>query len=152
MKVLMLNKENIWMEAEPEDEREFMESTELKEQLTLEKQNFHPIVGFIGYEKNNQYLVFKTKDLLSKRNTGARCDEAGKQKTLDLLNNIIGTEKYTKENTKQIKEKDGTIIQEAMSQTELCVYQEFLLRYFNRIKRNNQIWFLSLEMAILLKL
>jgi hypothetical protein len=140
MKVLMLNNQGIWIEAEPEDEREFMESKDVQQRLTVDKKDFHPIMGFIGYEKNNQYLVFKTKDMLLKRNTGARCDEAGKQKTLDLLNAIIGEDKYTKENSK------------TMNQTELCVYQEFLLRYFNRIKKDDKIWFLNLEMALFWKL
>ena len=105
-----------------------------------------------NYEKNNRYLVFKTKDITVKRNTGARCDEAGKQKSLDLLNTIVGVDKYTKENTKMIKAKDGTILQEAMSQMELCVLQEFLLRYFSKIKKNKRRWFLTPEMAIFLKI
>ena len=151
-KIMILNKKNKWIEAEPEDERELAESKEAKQQLNVDKNKFNSIIGFIGYEKNNRYLVFKTKDITAKRNTGARCDEAGKQKTIDLLNTILGEEKYTKENTKLIKEKDGTVIQEAMSQTELCVLQEFLLRYFNKIKKNENIWFLTPEMAIFLKL
>jgi len=142
---------NLWREAEPEDEREIMESPEIKLILNSNK-NFNKIIGFIGYEKNNRYLVFKTKDITAKRNTGARCDEAGKQKTLDLLNNILGEEKYTKENTKMLKEKDGTIIQEAMSQTELCVLQEFVLRYFDQIKKNEKRWFLTFEFALFLKI
>jgi hypothetical protein len=149
---MILNKKNKWIEAEPEDERELAESKEAKQQLNIDKNKFNSIIGFIGYEKNNRYLVFKTKDITAKRNTGARCDEAGKQKTIDLLNTILDEDKYTKENTKLIKEKDGTVIQEAMSQTELCVLQEFLLRYFNKIKKNENIWFLTPEMAIFLKL
>ena len=152
IKFFVLNKKNIWSEAEPEDEKELLESSEAKKMLHFDKKDFNSIIGFVGYEKNNRYLVFKTKNITIKRNTGARCDEAGKQKTLDLLNTIVGDDKYTKENTKMIKEKDGTIIQEAMSQTELCVLQEFLLRYFNKIKKNEKKWFLSPEMAIFLKM
>ena len=39
------------------------------------------------FQKNN-YLVFKIKDMTSKRNKGARCDQATKAKTLILLNKI----------------------------------------------------------------
>jgi hypothetical protein len=141
-----------WKEAEPEDIREMEMSSEYKKIMDISKDDLNNIIGFIGYEKNNRYLIFKTKDMTSKRNTGARCDEAGKQKTLDSLNTIIGEERYTKENTKQLKDKDGTVLQEATSQTELCVLQEFLLRYFNKIKRNQKIWFLIPEMAVFLKL
>jgi hypothetical protein len=128
-----------WKEAEPEDVREMEMTSEYKKRTNILKEDLNFIIGFIGYEKNNRYLIFKTKDMTSKRNTGARCDEAGKQKTLDSLNTIVSQERYTKENTKQLKNKDGSIIQEATSQTELCVLQEFLLRYFNKIKRNHFI-------------
>ena len=87
----------------------------------------------------------------SKRDTGARCDEAGKIKTLDMLNKIIGEKKYTKENTKVIKE-NGKVIQEVVNHTELCVLQEFLLRYFDYIEKDKKKWFLSPEMAIYHKL
>jgi len=151
-KIMILNKQNKWIEAEPEDERELAESKEAKQYLNIDKSTFNTNIGFIGYEKNERYLVFKTKDITAKRNTGARCDEAGKQKTIELLNTIIGEEKYTKENTKLIKEKDGTVIQEASSQTELCVLQEFILRYFNKIKKDDKVCFLSTEIAIFMKL
>ena len=148
----LLNKKNQWVQAEPEDERELLDSREANEVLDMDKKDFNSIIGFIGYEKNNRYLVFKTKDITVKRNTGARCDEAGKQKSLDLLNTIVGVDKYTKENTKMVKAKDGTILQEAMSQMELCVLQEFLLRYFSKIKKSEKRWFLTPEMAIFLKI
>ena len=151
-KIVYLDKNSKWIEAEPEDIRELEESNEFKDYINYEKNSLNTILGFIGLEKNNRYLVFKTKDLSSKRNTGARCDEAGKQKTLNLLNEIVGKETFTKENTKQLKNKDGSILQEATSQTELCVYQEILLRYFNQIKKNNKVWFLIPEMAEYLKL
>ena len=146
-KVYIFNKQNVWVEAEPEDERELAEVIKVNSQNMVLSQ----IIGFVGYEKSHKYLVFKTKDTLAKRNTGARCDEAGKHKTLDLLNVIVGEEKYTKETTKLIKEKDGTVVQEAMSQTELCVLLEFLLRYYDKSKKNEKSWFLIPETAIFMK-
>ena len=150
--IMILNKSNKWIEAEPEDQREIASSKETKEFLTLKPEDYNRIVGFIGYEKSKRYFVFKTKDMLSKRDTGARCDESGKVKTLQKINEILGENKYTNENTKAEKDSDGNIIREAVGHVELCVLQEFLLRYFNTIKREDKKWFISPEMAIWHKL
>jgi hypothetical protein len=150
--IMILNKSNKWVEAEPEDQREIASSKEAKEFLTMKTEDYNRIIGFIGYEKSNRYLVFKTKDMLSKRDTGARCDESGKVKTLQKLNEIVGENKYTNENTKAEKDGDGNIIREAVGHVELCVLQEFILRFFNTIKRDDKKWFLSPEMAIWHKL
>ena len=141
-----------WVEARPEDQREIADTKEVRELLDFKISDYNKIVGFMGYEKNNKYLIFKTKDMLSNRDTGARCDEAGKNKTIQILNQIIGEEKYTKENTKIIKDEDKNIIQDAVGHVELCVTQEFILRYFDKLRKNNKKWFLSPEMALYHKL
>ena len=150
--IMILNKSNKWVEAEPEDQREIATSKETKEFLKMNPEDYNRIVGFIGYEKSNRYLVFKTKDMLSKRDTGARCDESGKVKTLQKINEILGENKYTNENTKAEKDSDGNVIREAVGHVELCVLQEFLLRFFNTIKREDKKWFFNPEMAIYHKL
>ena len=150
--IMILNRSNKWVEAEPEDQREIASSKETKEFLTFKPEDYNRIVGFIGYEKSNRYLVFKTKDMLSKRDTGARCDEAGKVKALQKINVIIGENKYTNENTKLEKDSDGNVIREAVGHIELCVLQEFILRFFNTIKREEKFWFINPEMAIWHKL
>jgi len=146
--ILILNEENKWVVAEPENVRRFQSSKEGKEYLSLNPNEYNKIIGFIGYVKNNSNLVFKTKDIYSKRDTGARCDEAGKVKTLQKLNEIIGETKYTNESTKMKKDADGNIISEALGHTELCVLQELILRFFNSIKKNEKKWFFTPEMAI----
>jgi hypothetical protein len=88
----------------------------------------------------------------SKRDTGARCDEAGKVKTLQKLNEIVGETTYTNENTKAQKDEDGNVISEAIGHVELCVLQEFILRYFNTIRKDDKKWMLTPEMAIWHKL
>jgi len=90
--------------------------------------------------------------MTSKRDIGARCDQAGKNKNLSKLNEIIGENKYTIENTKAVKDEDGNVIQEAMGNDELCVLEEFILRYFNVNKENGKKWFFTPEMAIYHKL
>jgi len=146
------NKTKKWIEAEPEDQREIAETSETRDLLDFKMSDYNVIVGFMGYEKNNKYLIFKTKDMLSPRDTGARCDEAGKNKTMQILNQIIGEEKYTKENTKIIKDDDKNVVQDAVGHIELCVMQEFVLRFFDKIRKNDKKWFLSPEMALYYKL
>jgi hypothetical protein len=146
------NKTKKWIEAEPEDQREIAETSETRDLLDFKMSDYNVIVGFMGYEKNNKYLIFKTKDMLSPRDTGARCDEAGKNKTMQILNQIIGEEKYTKENTKIIKDDDKNVVQDAVGHIELCVVQEFVLRFFDKIRKNDKKWFLSPEMALYYKL
>ena len=148
MKVMILNENNKWVEAEPEDKRELLASPEGKKSLTFNDKQYNKNVGFIGYEKQNKYLVFKTKDMTSKRDTGARCDEAGKEKTIKKINDIIGETKYTPENTKMQKDANGRVIRESISHNELCIIEEFILRYYNKIKKNNLKWFLTPEMAL----
>jgi len=149
---LILNSNNKWIPAEPEDEREIAMSKEAKELFTFKIENYNKLVGFIGYEKKNRHLVFKTKDMLSKRDTGARCDEAGKNKTMQKINEIIGENKYTNETTKIQKDENGNVIQEMVGHVELCVIQELTLRYFDAIKKEDKRWFLTPEMAIYFKL
>jgi len=150
--IMILNNDNKWVQSEPEDEREIAMSKEGKEILTFKADDYNKIVGFVGYEKSNRYLVFKTKDMLSKRDTGARCDEAGKDKTMKKINEIIGETKFTSENTKLQKDADGNVSREAINHVELCVFQEFILRYFDEIKRDGKKWVLTPEMAIFFKL
>jgi len=146
--IMILNQNNKWVEATSEDKREIASSKETKEFLAFNPETYNKIVGFIGYEKSNRFLVFKTKDMTAKRDTGARCDEAGKAKNLARLNEIVGEEKYTNQSTKAIKDDDGNIISEAVGNVELCVLEEFILRYFNEVKHDDKKWFFTPEMAI----
>lgn len=134
-KIMIYNKTSKkWVDGEPEDDIEIASAAADKFKIPQGVQ-FNTIVGFIDNEKSNKYLVFKTKQTDAKRNTGARCDEAVKGKKLQILNIIVGSEKYTKENTK------------GMVQAELCALQEFLLRYYNKIKKNDKLWFFNFELA-----
>jgi hypothetical protein len=137
-KIMILDEEKRkWVQAEPEDER--LIAQEAIKSLGIKKEDFHSFVGFIGSDQKFNYLVFKIKDMTSKRNTGARCDESSKEKKIKILNDILGEKKYTKENTR------GYV------QADLCSLQEFLLRYYNKIKKNGKIWFLDYELGMLYK-
>jgi len=131
-KAFVLNeKTKKWNPAEPEDIRDLENSVEGRAKLHPTFENMNSIIGLIGYEKKNQYLVFKTRDLTAKRDLGARCDQAEKSKTIRTLNQAIGEERYTIENTKGVYQKE-----------DLCVLLEFLMRYNNQIKKNGKFWFL----------
>ena len=149
---MILDENNKWVEAEPEDAREIAGTKIVKEALAFVASEYNKIVGFIGYGKNNTYLVFKTKNIDSVRDTGARCDEAGKVKTMQKLNEILGENVYTNDSTKLIKDEDGNVIRDAIGHIELCVLQEFILRYFNTIRKDEKKWFLIPEMALWHKL
>jgi hypothetical protein len=136
-KVMDFNEsERKWKHSKASNKDRFMDSVEIQKKLEFNEKQYNEIVGFIGYQKNQNYLTFKTKNIYSKRDTGARCDEKGKVNTISLFNTIVNSEIFTKENTKQI-----------VSQ-ELCVYEEFVLRFFNEKQINRKKWFLTPEMAI----
>ena len=93
-RMIMINDDNKWVEAGPEDQREIAMSENAREELTIDKSRFNKLIGFIGYEKSNKYLTFKTKDMDSNRDTGARCDESGKDKALKKLSSILDEDTF----------------------------------------------------------
>jgi hypothetical protein len=151
-RMIMILEDNKWIEASPEDQREIAASPETKQFLAFDKNDYNKIVGFLGYLKGNKGLAFKTKNMDSTRDTGAICKSAGKSNNLAILNEIVGENKYTIESTKAIKDEEGNIVYEAVGNDELCVLEEYILRYFNEIKYNGKKWFFTPEMAIYHKL
>ena len=133
--ILIFNNDK-WNKAEPEDVREIMEALGVREKWILKNQGMNSLIGFMGYEKQNRYLVFKIKDLKYKRNSGARCDEGGKTKTLKMLNEVVGEERYTSESTK------------GLVHIELCCLLELIMRYYNRVKVDDKVWFLNSDIAL----
>jgi len=137
---VMILKDKKWHQAEPEDEREIaMETVTKMDYMKFELNN---LIGFIGQDQKNRYLIFKVKDMEAKRNTGARCDEASKPKKIAILTELLGQamfDKYTQGTTK------------GMVQAELCSLQELLFRYYNKTKKNNKLWFFDFETAMLSK-
>jgi hypothetical protein len=119
-----------WQDAEGEDE---VIVTEKAREMFV-KPAYNNIIGFVDYEKKGTFLVFKYKYMDKERNTGARCDNANKKVKIQTLNDIVGQPIYNEENTNRINE------------SELCSLQEFLLRKYNKDRKNGNAWFLSMEM------
>jgi hypothetical protein len=130
LQVFVLNGKE-WLPAEPEDKR--ILSPEIDRKYRLKgKDNLNAYIGFIGFETAKKYMVYKVKDTTNDRSNGYRCDQAGKEKVIDVLNEIDGENDY--KGTKD-------------SAFELCVRQELTLR--NKQKEDNDtIWFLDTETAI----
>ena len=82
--------------------------------------------------KKDNIFVFKLKDLKNKRSKGIRCDQSTKTDAIRTLNIILSGKEETpyKENTTNL-------------QKQLCCKQEFMLRYFDSIKKNKKRWFLT---------
>ena len=137
--IYVLNKEtNEWKPAEPEDKNDLEPGIISKYHL---KEKMNKYVGFIGFETDLKYMVYKVKDTENKRSTGYRCDQSGKDKIMSLLNDIELEDKYISKVT-----KEGV--------HELCVKQEFTLRSLEQQERekpkNKQItYFLDTETAIM---
>ena len=129
---------NVWIETGLEEKREILKSPEaIKWQI--DRGELGAMVGFIGYESKNKFMVFKTKDTTLKRNSGARCDQAIKSIKVDNLNKILGgggPETFNKQNTKNL------------SGDEICILQEVLLRYYNSIRKNGKRWFIPSDIAL----
>jgi hypothetical protein len=122
-----------WFPAKPEDKRDLGDAILRKYRL---KTNLNHYVGFIGFETNKKFMVYKIKDTENTRSTGFRCDQSGKDKILKLLNDIEMEDKYAPKVT-----KEGAF--------ELCVRQEFTLRSFENQNLDNKTWFLDTETAII---
>ena len=151
IKVLMLQN-NKWKDATREDLRTMIQDKDTNYLLKLDINKYNKYIGFMGYNRKNTALVFKTKDMEAKRDSGAYCEEAGKEKSIQKLNLILNNNKYTSANTKQIKDNKGKVIQRAITQIELCVMQEFILRYYNIIIKDDKHWFINPELALYFKL
>jgi hypothetical protein len=137
-KLLILNTEGSWVDAEREDQKDLTNA--IKEKYSINPNKYNQYIGFIGYEATNKYLVFKVKDNLAKRTLGARCDQATKAKNIVMLNNIVGeADKYTKDNIKPLTD------------SSVCCLQELLLRHYNSREKNGKIWFFDHTSAKLYK-
>ena len=122
-------KDKSWKKPQPQDAIDLKET--INNQLEIPKERLGNTIGFIDYFKKKEF-IFKTIDTDNVKK-GSRCDQTGKNATLNVLNKIVGYEKYTKENTN------------GLNVATMCVEQEFYLRFFNYIKKDGYYWFLRKE-------
>jgi hypothetical protein len=129
-KKVLTYENGMWTEADAFD------ANQVESEMTkvVRKQNgYNNLVGFIDYDKKENIMVFKTKDTDNPRSSGARCDQSTKSTKLKNLGAILNDATiFTNENTSGV------------GQQELCIYEEFILRY-NNMMSHDKIYFLSFE-------
>jgi superfamily II DNA or RNA helicase len=142
-KILVL-KQRKWVEVDAVGEENFYKKiSELKTNFAKEcaQNKINYLFGFIGHESsttsNVNMLLFKVKDINNARNnTGARCDQSSKIKSLNILNELVKSESFfTNDTTK------------GSSTDELCAMQELLFRHYDTTKEDGKMWFLTPEYA-----
>jgi hypothetical protein len=136
---LVVKKDNTWQLSESEDREDLKpQIDQLSNIFDPANEKLNKIVGFIANFKD--YMVFKVKSINEKsHNKGARCDQSRHDIAADWLNQIIGEDKYS--------EFDKTV-----NQKEICVTQEFMLRLYNKEKKDGKYWFLTPVEAVLTKI
>jgi hypothetical protein len=122
-------KDQSWKKPQPQDAIDLREA--INNQLEIPKERLGNTIGYIDYFKKKEF-IFKTIDTENVKK-GSRCDQTGKNATLNVLNKIVGYKKYTKENTN------------GLNVATMCVEQELYLRFFNYIKKDGYYWFLRKE-------
>ena len=99
------------------------------------KGRINSLIGFIGYEKLGEHILFKIKDINNLRNlAGARCDQFSKSNAIIDLNKLLSQDVFSNENTSGATE-------------ELCIMLELICRHFTASSKNGKTWFLTLEQA-----
>ena len=134
----ILVKDDRWRDATPEEKR-------MIKSYPNPEYNFGDYVGYIDYDVKNNIYVFKTKNMQERTHKGARCDEKGKMKTIEILNYLVGSEEFTKENTKAIKKTSTVKGRPQFVQSILCILLEFYMRHLNDIQKDGKVWFCSME-------
>ena len=121
-----------WREGESEELKDLAEKVKIKiDDIII---NLAQFVGYISEFKTTG-MVFKIKDTTSKRKKGARCDQSGKGNVITTINKIVGEERFTRENS------------DIFNISQMCVYEELILRFYNSIRENDKKWFLTPEEA-----
>jgi hypothetical protein len=102
--------------------------------------NLNNIFGLISIDNKFTEHIFKVKYKKLIKNVGTRCSISGKVKTIKIINDIIGDDIYTLENSKKIY------------LTEMCCMQEFLLRYYDFINKDNKRWMFTFDQYLYIDL
>lgn len=136
---LFIQEEN-WRKATLVETRQFSQSL-LALKIPINQFNNH--VGFITLFKGRDY-VFKVKTMNKKRHKGARCDQAVKNVTLRLMNDLLAD--YRGEEKEVYRKSTMNNI----TSPQICIEQEMLIRYFNQT--TEKVWMLTPSIAHLNKI
>jgi hypothetical protein len=156
-------KDGKWVPGEAEDKRDLESSIideyDIPDEL---KETLNNNVGFIGFDKNQQDMVFKIKDTVNKRSTGFQCNQAGREKKHQKEKGIIyilnELEAHKLKKLKVEEGVEGLEVEKVVgprfsnestdSVTELCIRIEMTLRIYEKEKLDSKTWFLDTSKAI----
>lgn len=125
-----------WSIAKPQDYEDLSVGINKNLQKVFPiKERLNKYIGSMVIFKKN-YMVFKIRDMSQPRNTGARCDQASKIKSIKILNNILEETQYT--------------VKSSFSRYELCIIQEFWFRKKDLEQTQQKRWFLTPYESILI--
>jgi hypothetical protein len=167
-----LQEKDKWVLAEAEDINDLEKQIEaLKTTFLPAKNKLHSVVGFMTFFKKEvdnivfKLKVFKLNGVVKKRNKGARCYG----KSIEMMTEIMGIGlvrsyidliQYKYKDIIEEKKKNRLLNTgsdegipddlEAINHSHACVIQEMFLRVYNIMKKNDVIWFLSPEEAMLI--
>jgi hypothetical protein len=148
LKIYIQNDKNdatVWTSAQPTDRISALKAAIPTSFVPPSKMS--RLVGFMQVFRNND-VVFKTLDLQSKLKKGSRCGGEGKKDVMKKINMIVENDfKYTEENTEDSESGKHLIVKPGM-----CIIMEMLMRYYNKVGKEDKVWFLDLERSVLSKL
>ena len=139
------NINNIWQEAKPQDKK-IINNSQLYKSFDIKSFNLDEYLGFIGIQKNKKdSYVFKLKknktlEGKNKISKGFVCESTKKQ---ELLDNVISKFNVNLDGTPKINDKNKRQYQPA----DLCILTELTYRYYQTIRYQNKLWFVSTEFA-----
>ena len=126
----------LYLKAAPPLTKEAI-SEHIKTQIN-EKEAYHKdIMGFMSmFKSKDKPNVFKMKTFKRKNMSGAMCEQATKQSVIKYIHSVVDIPYNPKVVSK-------------ITNIGLCGELELLLRHYQAEKRDNKIWFLNTEHAIL---
>lgn len=140
----VLDKTNKWVEAEPEDVRNFEQSGALALKFQKDTDRYFQSIGFINMFKNKQEMAFKMKNLQQmQNNTGTKLDgrTPGKGDIIKKLNEVVHNGENVIEPMYSLKKS------KEIMQLGLCVILELIIRNRTEKAYMNKIWYLMPEEA-----
>jgi hypothetical protein len=139
-----------WILAEEEDKKDI--NTYIANNVrNIHNDNISKIFGFMGYgNSSTSNISFKLKDNTNSRSTGYKCSEvANRSKKVKLLYEIVmlGKNDPTIEMSAIEDEvnKLSSSSDKSFGMKEVCLFVEFITRYYHIIKKNNKNWFFDYE-------
>jgi superfamily II DNA or RNA helicase len=138
----------LWDKSKPSENMLFQPIVQKKYEVL--RDNISNMVGFM-YKFKKEGIVFKTKDMLEKRNnTGSRCSGSTKNDIIKRLNRVLETGPFFKEEDERNIYNDRNSID--IKKMGFCVITEIMMRYYTDYEKTRgavtKTWFFDNEKAI----